>query len=164
MSRRNIALAIGAAATLALSATAWTAESDDQTVNFDVQAINSIDVDNAAVSLTINAATASGPTDDTESSSYSITTNAGTDGKKITARLNIAMPTGVTLLADVAAPSASSTSLGDVALTAADQDVVTGIEAVNAANVTIGYTLQATIAAGVVSGSRTVTYTLTDQT
>jgi hypothetical protein len=157
---KNIARAIACALALA-SGSALCADTDSQTVNFSIQAINEIDVAAGPVNLTVNAATAgSQPTAATASSSYSITTNADADSKKITADLDTAMPAGVTLQVNVSAPSAGSTSLGTVALTASAVDVVTGIEAVVASGVAINYTLSATVAAAPVTNSRVVTYTI----
>lgn len=157
---KNIARTIACALALA-SGSALCADTDSQTVNFSVQAINEIDVAAGPVSLTVNTAAAgSQPTAATAPSSYAITTNAGTDSKKITADLDTAMPAGVTLQVNVAAPSVGSTSLGTVTLTASAVDVVTGIEAVAASGVAINYTLSTTVAASPVTDSRVVTYTI----
>lgn len=161
--RAAAVMAIGIAALT--GSAAWAADSDTQTVNFEVQEINEIDIAGGAVTLTVSTATAgSQPTAANAASSYAITTNAGTDGKKITAALNTAMPANVTLQVSVAAPSGGSTSAGAVALTNSAVDVVTGIEAVAASAVAIDYTLSATVAAAPVSGTKTVTYTLVDST
>lgn len=156
----NLARAIAGALALACGG-AFAATTDSQTMNFSIQEINEIDVAAGPVSLTVNAATAgSQPTAATAASNYSITTNADADSKKITAGLDTAMPAGVTLQVNVAAPSAGSSSLGTVALTTSGVDVVTGIEAVAASGVAISYTLSATVAAEPVTDSRVVTYTI----
>ena len=79
---------------------------------------------------------------------------------KITARLNTAMPTGVTLLATLAAPP-GATSLGAVALDATTRDVVTNIPGGTVVSRGITYQLSALVTAGVVtSRTRTVTFTI----
>ena len=149
-------------ATMALLATVGSvaqAQSANQTVNFEVTAINQLSV-GGAVTLTVNTATAgSAPSAATTNSSYAITTN-GTN-MKITAGLDADMPAGLTLTANLTAPGVGS-SAGVKTLADADTDVVTGITQVNASGVAIAYSLSATLAAGVVSSaSRTVTYTIT---
>jgi len=79
---------------------------------------------------------------------------------KITAKIDTNMPTGLTLMVNLGAPSVGD-SAGDVALSTTAASVVTGISQV-AGSSTITYTLSATPAAEVGSGSRTVTFTLTD--
>lgn len=160
---KKIALAIAAA--LALAPGAWAADNDSHTVNFTIAAINEIDVAAAPVNLTVNTAVAgSQPSSASAASSYSITTNGAADSKKISAKLDTAMPANVTLAVDVAAPSAGSTSAGVVTLTASDTEVVGSIEGVAASGVSISYTLSATVAAAPVVGSRAVTYTIADDT
>lgn len=152
--------ALAVAAALALSP-AFGADNDTQVVNFEVQAINELDVAAGPISLTINTATAgSAPTAATASSSYAITTNAATDSRKITASLDSPMPTGLTLEVNVTAPSGTSTSAGTVTLSNTPVDVVTGIEGVAASGIAINYTLTAAMSAEVATGSRTVTYTI----
>lgn len=71
------------------------------------------------------------------------------------------MPSDLTLQINVTAPS-TGTGGGAKTLSVSPQDVVTAISAVNEADISIGYTLDATIAAGVVSGSKKVTLTIAD--
>jgi hypothetical protein len=77
---------------------------------------------------------------------------------RITMRLDTAMPAGTTLFVTLAAPP-GATSLGQIALTTVDQDVVIDVpEGTDTAGLTITYRFAATAAAGVVpSQSRTVT-------
>lgn len=78
---------------------------------------------------------------------------------EITAEINAAMPAGVTLTVQLAAPS-GATSTGPVALTVAAHPVVTNIGTAFTSSA-ITYELSATPAAGVVpSQSRTVTFTI----
>jgi hypothetical protein len=156
--------AIRFAAALAVTATALaahdaSAQSDDQTVTYEVAAVDQISV-SGSPSLVINAATAgSGLTSVTASGSYAITTN-GT-GRKITAELDTDMPDDVTLTVSLAAPS-GATSAGTVTLDATARDVVTGITEVNQSGLSVSYGLSATVTAGVVpQGNKTVTYTIT---
>jgi hypothetical protein len=136
------------------------AQTATQTVTFQVDAINQISV-SGTPTLVINTATAgSAPTDATYStSSWAVTTNQST--AKITGSIPTAMPTGLTLSANLTAPagasSAGATSLGTSAV-----DLVTGITKVAAGSLNLTYTLSATTAAGVVtSQTRLVTYTIT---
>jgi hypothetical protein len=148
-----------AAAVLLGSAASLSAQSDEQVVTFEIQAINEIAI-TGTPSLTINAATAGQAPDavTNSGSSWAITTNEV--NKKVTASLDAAMPTGVTLKAQLAAPS-GATSAGSVALGTAAVDVVTGISKLNASGLGLSYNLAATSAAGVVeSDTRTVTYTI----
>jgi hypothetical protein len=130
-----------------------------QTVTFQVDAINQLSVAGSP-SLTINTATAgSAPTSATSAgNTWSVTTNQ--TGAKITANIASAMPSGLTLSALLGAPS-GATSAGTKALGTSDVDLVTGITKLNAAGLGLTYTLDATPAAGVVSGTRVVTFTIT---
>lgn len=154
--RHAAVLAVAAAAFAAPRAHAQTAT---QTVSYEVTAINEISV-SGSPSLVINDATAgSGLTSASASGTYAITTNQ--TNRKITAQLDSNMPSGVTLAVTLAAPT-GGTSAGAVSLSTTAQDVVTGVSNVNQSGLSIGYTLSATVAAGVVpAGNRTVTYTIT---
>lgn len=148
-------------AVLAAASSAFASDTATQTVTFSVSAINEISVSGNPGALTVSAATAgSAPTPVSNSStSYAVTTNE--EGRKITAEIDEAMPTGVTLTASLAAPT-GATSAGAVALTAVAQDAVTGISTLNEGGKTITYGLSATSAAGVqASDTRTVTLTIT---
>lgn len=152
---------IGAATLLValLAPAAMAAQSDTQTVNFAVNEIQQIDVNDAAVSLTVVTAVAgSDPTAVTAPSSYSITVNSNSD-RKITGVINSAMPTGVTLKVALA-PPAVGTSTSDQTLSATAVDLVTGMSKTKGLNRDVTYTLSATAEAGEVSGARTVTYTI----
>jgi hypothetical protein len=141
------------------SASIAAAQTATQTVTFQVNAINQISV-TGSPSLTINTAVAgSAPTAATTTVSWAVTTNQST--AKVTASIASAMPSGLTLSANLTAPS-GATSAGLTALTATAADVVTGITKVNAGGLDLFYQLDATTAAGVVaSGTRLVTYTIT---
>ena len=159
---RSINSALVAAAAFAMTATNTLAGSTaTQTVTFEVQAINEISVSGNPGAMTINTATAgSAPTSVSDSSTtYAITTNES--NRKITAAIDLAMPSGVTLTANLTAPT-GATSAGAVTLGTVAADVVTGITTLNESAKTITYNLSATAAAGTVaSTSRTVTYTVT---
>ena len=82
-------------------------------------------------------------------------------GAKITASIPAAMPAGLTLSANLAAP-AGGTSAGLLPIGTVAVDLVTGITKVFAAGLSLTYQLDATAAAGVVpSSTRVVTYTIT---
>lgn len=94
---------------------------------------------------------------------YTVTTGNPNRPHRITARLSVPMPVGVTLTASLAAPP-GATSLGPVALDATDRDVVLDIPRRTDATQSITYMLSATVAAGVVpTSSRTVTFTIVQQ-
>jgi hypothetical protein len=136
---------------------------DTITVNYEVQAINELNIDGASVTLTVNAATAGAqPNQVTTSSTYDITTNCAANAKKLTAEINSDMPSGVTLTLNVTAPT-GGTSSGDVTISSTPANVVTAIDAVAEANINMTFKLDATVSAGVVaSASKTLTLTLID--
>ncbi len=81
--------------------------------------------------------------------------------KKITVQLSSNMPPGVTLAISLASPTGASSV--PVTLNTTVTDAVTNITNRQAETLPITYTLNATLAAGVVgSQSRTVTFTLID--
>jgi len=149
---------------LCVAATAsFAASSDTITVNYEVQAINEINIDDASVTLTVSSATAgSAPTQATDSTTYDITTNCADNAKKITAAINTAMPSGLTLQINMTAPTGGA-SAGAVTLSTTAADAVTGIDAIAQSNIAAAFTLDATAAAGVVaSASKTCTLTIAD--
>lgn len=145
---------------LALVAPAHAAATATTTATFEVDAINEIALAGTPPVLTVNAAVAgAAPTAVTSAlQTYAVTTN---QTAKISAALDSDMPGGVTLTLTMAAPT-GATSVNAVALTAASQDLVTGITGLNESGLSLTYGLSATAAAGVVaSSSKTVTYTIT---
>lgn len=150
----TVALLAGVSATASAQAT--------QTVTFQVDAINQIAF-TGSPSLVINTATAgSAPTAATASANWAVTTNQ--TGSKITASIDSDMNAGLTLSVALGAPAGGS-SAGAKSLSATGVDLVTGITKIAASGLTVGYTLSATPAAGVVTSStRTVTYTITGGT
>jgi len=148
-------------AALALISThAVFAQTATQTVTFQVDAINQVAV-SGTPSLVINAAVAGGaPTSVTSTgSTWSVTTNQ--TGAKITASISSAMPTGLTLSAQLGAPT-GATSAGLKSLGTTSVDLVSGISKLNATGLSLSYELDATAAAGVVTSStRVVTFTIT---
>ena len=141
----------------ALSASAQTAT---QTVTFQVDAINQVAV-TGTPTLAITAAVAGGaPTTVTSAgNTWAVTTNQ--TGAKITASIASNMPTGLTLSANLGAPT-GATSAGLKSLSTVAVDVVTGITKLNQSAMTLTYQLDATSAAGVItSTTRVVTYTIT---
>ncbi len=149
---------------VAVSAVAPFGRSDAQTatqvVQFQVNAINQIGVSGSPAPLVINDATAgAAPTSVTAGgTSYAITTNES--NKKITASIDQPLPAGVVLEVSLAAPNGAA-SLGDVSLTTAAADVVTGISATAASALPITYRLSATSTVQMaVPATRTVTFTI----
>lgn len=151
-----------AALALALNGPALGADVSTHVMTFDFQAINELEV-TGTPNLTIASAIAGEqPQEATDSSSTcAITTNGA--NKRITASIDTAMPAYVTLKVNVAAPSGSGTSQGDVTLATSASNVVTGISPVADSSPAITYKLSATVQAGVLAtDTRTVTFTLSD--
>lgn len=156
--RKFIAL-FAAVLILGAGGVAMAADTATQTVTYEIQAINELSVSGNPV-LTVNAAVAGeAPTAVTDTtSSYAITTNEL--ARKITGVIDTAMPTGVTLTANLTAPT-GGTSGGDVVLTDVAAPLVTGIATLNESALGIDYELSATSAAGVVvESAKTVTFTI----
>ena len=144
-----------------VSGGAFAAESADQTVTYEVTAINELAVSGDPGALTIDSATAGSEPDAVSdaTSSYDITTNGS--NKKITAVIDSDMPTGMVL--SLTAASAGGSGGGEQTLSTAAADVVTDLTEVAESGQTLTYGLSATVAAGVVaSASKTVTLTISD--
>jgi len=136
----------------------------EQTVSCEVAAIQIISVSGNPAALVINSATAGCEPDNATdaTTTYSITVNRPS---KITAKIDTAMSTNITLTINLA--SAEGISAGNVDIsnaTTTPLDVVTSIFAGNKDTAqTITYTLSALANAGVVSQrNKTVTLTITD--
>src|SRR5947209_11234432 len=100
-------------ATITLAAVAPAAAAQDQTVSIEVQSINQLSF-TGSPSLVISSGVAgNAPTSATANVTYAVTTNE-TD-RKITAQIDQAPPSGLTLSASLAAPT-GGTSAGAVAL------------------------------------------------
>jgi hypothetical protein len=143
---------------------ALAANTAQQTVSYEVTAIDEITVSGDPGALVVNTAVAgSEPSADTDNTTtWAVTTNGGTDGKKMTGDINSNMPANTTLEINLTAPTGGSGS-GDVTLSTTAADLVTLIDSVAESGLTITYTLSALIAAGVVpQATKTVTLTLTD--
>lgn len=147
------------AAVLGLVAAGTASAQATQTVTFQVDAINQISVSGNPGALAITTATAgSAPTASTNATTtWAVTTNQ--TNSKVTAAIDLAMPTGVTLALDMQNPTGATSATVTLGTVAAD--AVTGITMLNEAGKTVTYTLNATSAAGVVaSTSRTVSLTI----
>jgi len=129
-------------------------------VTFQVDPVNQIAM-SGTPSLLINmAAPGNAPTSvQATGTQWAVTTNQS--GAKITASIPSAMPTGITLSAQLTAPT-GATSTGLKALGTTSVDLVSGLTKLNAASLGLTYQLDATAAAGVTASStRVVTYTIT---
>lgn len=157
--RRRILAILMMVSALSSAAGAQTA---NQTVTFQVDAINQIAF-TGNPSLVVNTAAAgSNPANATAAATWAVTTNQS--NAKVTASLNAGLPPNVTLTVDLAAP-AGATSAGAQSLGTTAVDLVTSITQVAQSGLGVMYTLTATAAAGVVaSTTRTVTYTITGGT
>ena len=156
----NVSRSLMAGLLVVAAAASASAQTATQTVTIQVDAINQIAV-SGTPTLAISAAVAGGaPTLVTATgSTWAVTTNQ--TGSKITASLGSAMPTGVTLSANMAAP-AGGTSANLQGLSTTPVDLVTGITKLNVSGLSLGYQLEASSAAGVIaSTTRVVTFTIT---
>jgi len=151
--------AAAAIALTLLAIPAVQAQTATQTVTFAVNAINQIAFVGTP-SLTITTAVAgSAPTSVTDASStWAVTCNQ--TGAKISAAIASNMPAGLTLSANLAAPTGATSALYQ-SLSTVSVDLVTGITKLAQGSLTATYKLDATPAAGVVtSTTRLVTYTI----
>jgi hypothetical protein len=145
----------------ATSGIALASDTATQTVTYEVEAINELSVSGNPGALIVDAATAGEEADAATDSAttYAITTN-GTN-KKITGAIDTAMPSDVTLTANLTTPT-GGTSAGAVTLTAGAQDLVTGITE-RAETKGISFELSALVTAGVVpSATKILTLTIVD--
>jgi hypothetical protein len=83
-------------------------------------------------------------------------------GRKVTAELDVGLPTGLKLLATVTPTAGKGTSQGEVELSDSPQEVVTGINRKWEWNATISYKASATEEAEPTTETVTVTYTITN--
>lgn len=152
---------LATAALLTGMTTAASAQTANQVVTFQVNAINQVSFAGSP-SLVINTATAgSNPTDATAAATWAVTTNQS--NAKITASIGSAMPAGLTLSVSLTAPAGATSIVSALGTTAVD--LVTGITQSAQSALAVTYTLSAAPTAGVVaSTSRTVTYTITGGT
>ncbi|CAN5896333.1 hypothetical protein BH11GEM1_BH11GEM1_23910 [soil metagenome] len=135
------------------------AQTATQTVTFSVVSSSRAAIASVATPMTVRAAITNGTSTSASvaGSSYAITTNES--NQKISASLNEAMPSGLSLAVSLS-PPAGAASRGVTQLGATATDVVTGISAADAASLPLVYTLTAS---GVPTRSnrRVVTYTVT---
>ena len=130
-----------------------------QTLQYQVAAINVIAVVGSPTLVVSVAVPGAAPQPATSSGvTWAVTTNQS--NAKITARVGTAMPAGMTLTADLAAP-AGATSAGPKALTTTAQDMVTGITMVAQGGMDVTYVFTAAVTVGPTSGTAVVTYTIT---
>ncbi len=139
---------------------------DNHTVSVAVSAVDEIDISDAAVTLTINSATAGSDLDAATDNTSTLSWTTNNASRKITVALSAAYSTGITLEVQAGAPSGGGTAMGTPAgsyteVTTSDADLITGIDKAYATS-SITYRASASVTAGVItSESRTVTYTLT---
>jgi hypothetical protein len=151
---------------MAVAGTAFGADNDTITVNYEVTAVNALNIDDASVSLTVDGSgttAGSAPTAASDTSTYDITTNVVSPAvKKLTAAINSDMPTGLTLTLEAEAPT-GGVSAGAVTITHTAANVVTSIDAAAESDLDLTFGLSATVDAGTVSSaSKTLTLTLSD--
>lgn len=139
---------------------------DTVTVTYQVDEIHVISVSSNTASLRITTAVpGSAPTNVSHTSTtWAVTHNDSVaPDLKVQGKINSAMPTGLTLTVTLAAPTASGTSSGAVAMTTTAQDLVTGVKIVTQSGIAMTITLSATAAAGpIASATKTLTLSLAD--
>jgi hypothetical protein len=156
LARRSAA----AVALVLASASVAGAQTATQTVTFQVTPINVIAF-TGSPSLTISTATPGSATATATdaTSTWAVTTNQ--TNAKITASIPTAMPVGLTLSANLVAPT-GGTSAGLKALGVVAVDVVTGVTKIAQGSLGVTYQLDAAATSGVVApSSKVVTYTIT---
>lgn len=161
--KKALGIMLAIALVLGAYGIAHASDTAQQTVKIEVAEINEISINGDAITLALNAVEAGflpEPDMDT-STTYAITTN-GTN-KKITAKLDSAMPSDLDLKVFLNAPTGATGGGGS--LTTSELDVVTGISSVVASGITIRYELYpaGTIPPAPISETKTVIFTLTDQ-
>lgn len=142
-----------------------------QSVTINVAQITTLDVSGGGITFDFassDATAGSGTASLTKSRSYSIFTNVPTNGNgggvKITGSLGSGFASGITLKANLNAPSTGGSSQGLKSLSATDTDLVTTIGPTSEGSLSINYTAKITPSAAPNSGStETVTYTVTAQ-
>lgn len=157
--RNSKILAVGMFLLFAFAGT-LAAQTANQSVSVDVDAINVISVSGNPGTLVISSATAGSQPDDASdnSTSYAITSNE--TSKKIVGSLDVAYASGISLKVTLA--SASGSSAGEVTLSTSDQDLVTSLSNVAESGQQISYVASATVsAAPATAESHTVTFTIT---
>ena len=160
--RKLLALPILTIGLLAGFSNVASAQSDSSTVTYTISPVTLIEIA-GDVSLTIDSVNSigGGLANDTAATTYAITNNAG--AKKLVGKLSAAMPANTTLSVNASAPTGGAT-VGPVTLTDSNQNLVTGIGAVNETGVNIAFTLSATVNAALVNaGTKTLTLTLVDE-
>jgi len=163
---RNLLVTVFLVATLVIvsAVAALPATTAEQTLSYQVEAINEIAVSASPVSLIINTAGAgSEPSSVMDATTtYAITTNGGINSRKITAQLDSDMPAGLTLCITLAPPTGADAMISDVVLSMTPADVVGCINSVAQSELTITYTLSTNVAVGVVNpATRTITLIIT---
>ncbi|MFZ3046687.1 MAG: hypothetical protein WA151_12305 [Desulfatirhabdiaceae bacterium] len=161
---RNVTAFLAAIFVLGASDITMAGVSVNQTIGYEVQAINELSVSGSPSALIVNTAIAGFQPDPVSNAltTYAITTNG--INKKITGMINTPMPDYVTLKITLVAPTSGS-SVSEVTLGTTPADLVTGISQLAESAKTITYKLTALTSAGVIpSAVKTVTLTIADGT
>lgn len=154
-------LAVGLSAGLCAPAAAQGTNSDTHEVTVRVQEVNAIAV-SSDVELVVNETSAGqAPSRTMTNSSFALTTNS-LAARKITGALSGAYPDGITLSAELAAPSTGS-SVGTHNLSTNAVDLVTSIGPTAESNLNIAYEAAVTAQADPGTYTQTITYTILAQ-
>lgn len=129
-----------------------------QTVRFQIQALSEIAVSGNPNILVVEKDRLLKKEVVDRSTTYAITTNSV--NQKITGKIDVPMPNGVTLTINLSPPNGTA-GTGEVVLSDTATDLVTGIYRKAAANLPITYRLSAAPQADVQNSQRTIILTIT---
>jgi len=129
-----------------------------QTIRFQILGVNEIAVSGSPALLIAEKGNRLKSEASDCSTTYSITTNLS--NQKITGKIDAPMPAGVTLTVNMVPPNGAA-GAGEVVLSNADTDLVTGIYRNGARNLPITYRLSANPQSEIQSAQRTITFTIT---
>ncbi len=156
---KSSALQVCATCGLAFFCELQASETASAAVTFSIHPINVIAVNANPPPLIIPAIPPGdqGAVCEASTSAFAITTNMSS--QSITACLDSDMPLGLTLHLKMQAPP-GATSEGSVLMDTDDRVLVRGLSNLNASNLTVRYSLHATMEAYGVAATRTIIYTI----
>lgn len=154
--RKLVTIVAAAGLVFGTASLAAAANTATQAVNFTIPTVYDINVSTPMVGDLIAVSFGVPVTNNT--TRYDIAANAAS---KITAHLDLDMPTSTVLSVTSAAPSVGGSAVSNAVLSAAATDIVTAIPAGSATATTLTFSFTANAGAAAASGSRTVTLTLT---
>jgi len=134
--------------------------SQDEVLVITIHALCDLDMQPDTLTLTLDSADTGAIIPAVDSGDYAIVTNENADFR-ITASIDVAMPTDTTLNVVLDAPGVGTTT-GPQVMTTNETDMVTGIRQVAIQGVLTEYQFSAEVTAAIGSFTRVVTYTLSN--